>query len=373
MKTPILIVALLALTSMPGLAAPRVPLAPGSEPNMIRALAPYPGLGASFAHLIDATNTDGRLPGALKQAMGLKIATLNGSPYVTAYLKGLGAAPVTTPQDALAVRYAQQLTLNVHGVSDSDFHTLRQFYTDPQIVEMTLTVCVFNYWTRLANALAVPSDTNLARLTPTKSESALTARVGLLIDDEIKAIGLAAAPRPATAGGNGLGLALVNSQRAMLQAPAMAGAWGEYWSAVRKSATLPRELLLQVSFAVSMANGCRYCTLHQILGLHRLGVDPAKLLAMKKDDSALTPRERTAVVFARRLTKTPAGVTDADYTALQSEFGAAGAAEVVFQTCAFNFMNRFTDGLRLPSEDEAVHTYQEVYGPQTYHTDWPQL
>jgi hypothetical protein len=25
-------------------------------------------------------------------------------------------------------------------------------------------------------------------------------------------------------------------------------------------------------------------------------------------------------------------------------------------------MNRFTDGLRLPSEDEAVKTYKEVYG-----------
>jgi hypothetical protein len=35
------------------------------------------------------------------------------------------------------------------------------------------------------------------------------------------------------------------------------------------------------------------------------------------------------------------------------------------QTAAFSFMNRFTDGLRLPSEDEAVRTYRETYG-----TDW---
>lgn len=32
----------------------------------------------------------------------------------------------------------------------------------------------------------------------------------------------------------------------------------------------------------------------------------------------------------------------------------------------FSFMNRFTDGLRLPSEDEAVKTYQEVYGGGAY-------
>ena len=40
------------------------------------------------------------------------------------------------------------------------------------------------------------------------------------------------------------------------------------------------------------------------------------------------------------------------------------------QTGNFAFMNRFTDNLRLPSEDEAVKTYQEVYGEGTYKTDW---
>ncbi len=35
------------------------------------------------------------------------------------------------------------------------------------------------------------------------------------------------------------------------------------------------------------------------------------------------------------------------------------------QTCNFAFMNRFTDGLRLPSEDQAVRVYRETYG-----SDW---
>jgi hypothetical protein len=35
---------------------------------------------------------------------------------------------------------------------------------------------------------------------------------------------------------------------------------------------------------------------------------------------------------------------------------------VLLQTSAFSFMNRFTDGLRLPSEDEAIRVYKEVYG-----------
>jgi alkylhydroperoxidase family enzyme len=111
-----------------------------------------------------------------------------------------------------------------------------------------------------------------------------------------------------------------------------------------------------------MANGCRYCTLHQVLGLRRLGVDPAKLVAMAKDDSALTERERTAVAFARKITREPAKLTRDDYAALVSEFKEQGAMEVLLQSCNFAYMNRFTDGLRLPSEDEAIKTYQDTYG-----------
>ena len=65
------------------------------------------------------------------------------------------------------------------------------------------------------------------------------------------------------------------------------------------------------------------------------------------------------------VTRDPASVTDADYALLRAEFGDRGALEVVLQTCNFAFMNRFTDNLGLPSEDEAVKVYHDVYG-----TDW---
>jgi alkylhydroperoxidase family enzyme len=76
----------------------------------------------------------------------------------------------------------------------------------------------------------------------------------------------------------------------------------------------------------------------------------------------LTPREKVAVLFARKLTDRPSGMTDADWAAVTAEFGNAGALEVLLQTCSFAFMNRFTDGLQLPSEDEAVKVYLETYG-----------
>ena len=142
----------------------------------------------------------------------------------------------------------------------------------------------------------------------------------------------------------------------------MLAAWRAFGAAAQEYTSVSREIKLQVSFAVSTSNGCRYCTLHQVLGLRRLGVNPAKLMAMEKGDSALTPTELEAVLYARKLTATPAGTTDADYKKLREVFTDPGALEVLMQTCNFAFMNRFTDGLRLPSEDEAVNVYLETYG-----------
>jgi alkylhydroperoxidase family enzyme len=95
-----------------------------------------------------------------------------------------------------------------------------------------------------------------------------------------------------------------------------------------------------------------------------LGVSPAKLLQMRKDDSALTPEELVAVGFARKLTVEPWSVEDSDYADLERAFGKQGALEVLMQSCNFSYMNHFTDGLRLPSEDVAVKTYLEVYGTE---------
>ncbi|MEP6904374.1 MAG: carboxymuconolactone decarboxylase family protein [Actinomycetota bacterium] len=202
------------------------------------------------------------------------------------------------------------------------------------------------------------------------------ARVALVSDNEMaqtETILETAKQTKSQPASQGLGLGIANSQRAFLRVPALSQAWREFGFQNRQSWTIDRNIQLQISFAVSMANGCRYCTLHQVKGLRRLGVDPKKLLAMKKDDSALTPRELTAVEFARKLTKQPASITDADFEKLKKEFGEQGAVEVLLQTGAFAFMNRFTDGLRLPSEDEAVKNYQETYGDGTYKSDWKNL
>ena len=351
-------------------------------PNYLRAVAVRPDAVKPMAHLVRTFVYGGQLEPELKMSMGLRIAQVLDSPYVAAHMQRLLRAsergqallaPLKSakldalkPADRLALNYAEWLTQDVHGVSDENFRVIREYFNDSQIVELTTTVCLFNYLTRFSEALNLPVEEWALDSTAKPAEHkyvAPLARVALISDAEMQATAdMNAKFKDPKGPAAGWGIGFANSMRSMLRAPDLAQAWMAYGTSMRGGMKLSRELQLQISFAVSTANGCRYCTLHQVLGLHRLGVDPAKLLRMQKDDSALTPQELSAVAFARKLTRAPSSITDADYAALQKEFGDDGALDVVLQTCNFAYMNRFTDGLHLPSEDEAVRVYHEIYG-----------
>jgi AhpD family alkylhydroperoxidase len=360
------------------------PAGSGRVPNYLRALAAVkPATAKPFARLIKTFAYAGNLPPALKLAMAVRIAQANRSVYGVAYLSRLLHATgsdgdallariradqvgMLTPSDRLALRWAELQTQDIHGMSDDEFRQLRGYYSDSDIVELTFTVCFFNYFARMVDGLGLPVEPwvldagSKPAAPPAWTRDRVPPRIALISDQEMAATREASqAQTRAATGGTGIGM--LNAQRAMLRVPALAQAWNDF-SAANGRSLVGREVLLQVSFAVSMANGCRYCTMHQVVFLRRLGVDPTKLLAREKDDSALTPREKTAVVFARKLTASASSVTNADYKALRAEFQEQGALEVLLQTCNFSFMNRFTDGLHLPSEDEAIKVYREVYG-----------
>lgn len=368
--------ALLAMAKTLSNVTARVPLAPGdTTPNFVRALASTPKAAEPMQKLFDAVVYQGAIQPEIKLAMALRIAQIYNSPYLAVHANRLlrtteaGKALATSldrtnlrpaTAEELAISYADKLTRGIYAVSDEDFRAVRGRFNDSQVVELTTTTCYFNYLVRFVEALRLPVEPwALSPALATNSRvNAPIARVALISDDEINAVQARLKAAPA----NNWNIGLANSMRAMLLSPAVATAWGNYGTATREYATVDRPLKLHISFAVSMANGCRYCSLHQVLGLRREGVDINKLTAMAKDDSALSPRELKATVFARKLTTNPAAITDADYDVLKKEFGDQGALEVVQQTCNFAYMNRFTDGLRLPSEDEAVNVYKETYG-----------
>lgn len=355
--------------------------ATGRVPNYLRALAARsPGAVQPFAHLFRTVLFGGTIALETKAAMGFRIAKSNGSDYLAAHLarilkttdRGrllLAETDPTDEKERAALRCAANLTRGVHEVGDADFARTRAVYNDAQIVELTAVTCFFNYFARLSQGAGLtlePWAKEVPNALPKPAlETGDEARVTIASDAELQMAAKLLTPSPDLKKGIGIGIA--NSQRAMLRVPDIGAAWWGYMQSTREGAKLSREMQLHISFAVSMANGCRYCTLHQVAGLRRVGVDVAKLVAMKKDDSALSPRELAAVTFARKLTKTPNAMQEGDYSTLRSALGSETEAfDALLQTCTFSFMNRFTDGLRLPSEDEAVKDYQEVYGAGAY-------
>ncbi len=355
----------------------------GKVPNYVRALALLPNAAKPFAATFRAYLYDGSVAPETKMAMGVRIAQIYGSAYPAIHLQRLLrasergqkllAALKTNELSSLsaseqaAIRYADLLTRDVHGVSDAEFQKTSVLFNDSQVVELTMTTAFFNYFLRFCEGTNLPVEKwaleePIAKVSAAKFEAPV-ARVSLVSNEQMSlgAETLTAAEAQAKSP-NGLGIGIANSQRAFMLVPNITRAWRAYTGVSREYNNVRREIKLHVSFAISMANGCRYCTLHQVQGLRRLGVEPSKLMAMAKDDSQLSPRELAAVTFARKITREPAKLTKADYDALVKEFQPQGALEVLLQCGNFAYMNRFTDGLRLPSEDEAIKTYQETYG-----------
>lgn len=357
----------------------------GNVPNYVRALARFPDAAMALAGLTEAVIHDGPLASEIKLAAALRVAQINNSAYTAAHVQRLLRASERGRSlleilasddlsslrevDRVALTYANALTSDIQAGTDTEFQVVQQNYGDDEIVDLTGAISFFNYFTRFAEALALPVEP--WALEPAVAQSAVgknqatASRIALLSDDEI-AVMSGAAREVLERPGATSGLVLPNSQRAMLRVPALSLGWTRLNTALKGMNSLESEMTLQVSFAVSMENGCRYCTMHQVVGLRRLGVSPAKLMAMMKDDEMLTPRERVAVNFARKLTRTPSEMTDADYESLHAEFGEQGALEVLLHACRFAFMNRFSDSLRLPSEDEAIDAYREVYGTDEF-------
>lgn len=345
----------------------------GRVPDYLKAVAgASPEQAARLAKLVRVMLFGGTLPASLKLAMGVQVAQQCQARYALAHFQRLAkTVGGGEPRTALAVRYAADLTRDIHGVSDSLFDTIHARFNDAQVVELTMVTCFFNYFSRLTIGLGVAPEPWLASTAPRPPRQELSelsvARIALASDAELAMAGVLL-ERAKSAATSSLGIAIANSQRAMVRVPDLHEAWMGGWTATRPAgapappALVPRSTLLQVSLAVSLVNGCRYCTLHQVQGLRRQGVEVGKLLALQKDDTALAPDERAAVDFARKLTKTPGALTEDDRLALAKHFPGAAAFEVLHQTCRFAFMNRFTDGLRLPSEEEAIKTYREVYG-----------
>ena len=110
---------------------------------------------------------------------------------------------------------------------------------------------------------------------------------------------------------------------------------------------------------VSSLNDCEYCRAAHLpsMQLHGIGQATVDGLITDLGNASVDPKMKPIFAFAKKLTLTPAALTQADADAVY----AAGWDEealhtVVAVTCRFNFMNRLVmaHGLKPPEADAAM-------------------
>src|SRR6185503_16032527 len=209
------------------------PLEGGQAPNYLRALEKQTSAAPQFAQMMRTFLYGGSLPPETKMVMALRVAQQLKSPYSAAHamrwlrasdygrtlLAQLRAGKLDslTPAEQLAIAYADKLTNGVNEVSDVQFQETRAFYNDSQIVELTMTVCLFNYFTRMSEALNLPVEAWVldgAVQTPASvaAYQRPMARIALVSNDEMAATGVVtAAAKQTQTPVAGLGLGIANS------------------------------------------------------------------------------------------------------------------------------------------------------------------
>jgi uncharacterized peroxidase-related enzyme len=138
-------------------------------------------------------------------------------------------------------------------------------------------------------------------------------------------------------------------QKALAHRPAMLGNFLGFYASVGRS--LDRKLYEAVYLRVSLINGCRYCTQHHIQGAKRTGLTPEQMKALKDGIySELSAAEQVALHYAEKLTRTPNGASDADFTELKKQFSDEQIVDLHMLIGLANLTNRVTDPLGLEVE-----------------------
>lgn len=124
---------------------------------------------------------------------------------------------------------------------------------------------------------------------------------------------------------------------------------------------LDKTYLEAIGVYVSALNGCAYCVDHHAAGLARLMKDDARAAAIRAALEADAPerafegRALAGLVYARKLTRTPADMAEADVAALRAAGFDDGAILEINQVAAyFAYANRTVLGLGVAADGETL-------------------
>jgi uncharacterized peroxidase-related enzyme len=138
-------------------------------------------------------------------------------------------------------------------------------------------------------------------------------------------------------------------QKALAHRPAMLANFLAFYASVGRA--LDRKLYEAVYLRVSLINGCDYCTQHHIQGSKRAGLTPEQMKALLRGNySGFAAPEQVALKYAEKLTRTPDGASDADFTELKKHFSDEQIVDLHMLIGLANLTNRVTGPLGLEVE-----------------------
>src|ERR1700686_5900414 len=140
-----------------------------------------------------------------------------------------------------------------------------------------------------------------------------------------------------------------NVQKALAHRPEMLKNFLAFYASVGRS--LDRRLYELIYLRVSFINGCHYCIQHHVASSKRVGLTAEDWSALKAGDySRYSEKERAALIYVEKLTRTPHDITDGDFAPLSQHFSEPEIVDIHLLTGLANLTNRFTDPLGLELE-----------------------
>jgi len=147
----------------------------GHMPGFFATMARLPEALQHFMPFYSAVINKGSVEAKYKELAYLKAASLNGCEYcfrahsasgkkngvTEEQIKALtffARSPVFDAKEKATILYAERVTRGAAAIREGAIQDLRQYYTDDQIVELTLAIAIANFTNRFNDALMIAPD-----------------------------------------------------------------------------------------------------------------------------------------------------------------------------------------------------------------------
>lgn len=142
----------------------------GFIPNDGLIMAHQPAVLKAFLGLVQAVYEPGKVSGGLKRLMGLLASTVSGCLYCQAHASNAAqqqdveaqkinavwefeSSQLFSVAERSALRFALHASMIPNATTDEDFVALKQYYSDPEIIEMLSVISMYAFLNRWNSTL----------------------------------------------------------------------------------------------------------------------------------------------------------------------------------------------------------------------------